>query len=242
MISVIIDTFNRLNFTQKCLEFLRRGTDIQYELIIVDNGSTDGTVEWLEKLQTNEWKNCTKFTLIKEEVNLGSAKVINHALSIATGDFLVRINNDVILPCGWSSHLMKAFAHLPDAIFGANVFGYVERVAGNRRIDCKIKRTSFDDGVIFDEGQPNVGGWFFAMSKATQQKIGLFMTPKGVLYGGTDYNYDRRAKALGLRIGYLHSLVVLKLADTLGDTPEYRHFKDVQMKKCIAKLHGEWET
>ena len=48
--SIVIVTHNQLEFTRQCLDSIRRLTDEAYELIVVDNGSTDGTVEYLRSL------------------------------------------------------------------------------------------------------------------------------------------------------------------------------------------------
>ena len=48
--SIVIVTHNQLEYTRQCLDSIRRLTDEPYELIVVDNGSTDGTVEYLRAL------------------------------------------------------------------------------------------------------------------------------------------------------------------------------------------------
>ena len=50
--SIIIPVFNQVGFTQKCLEALAQNTaDVHYEVIIIDNGSTDGTASFLSCLE-----------------------------------------------------------------------------------------------------------------------------------------------------------------------------------------------
>jgi glycosyltransferase involved in cell wall biosynthesis len=50
MTSIIILTHDQLEYTKRCIDSLRRWNDVRYELILVDNASTDGTVEYLKSL------------------------------------------------------------------------------------------------------------------------------------------------------------------------------------------------
>ena len=101
-------TYNRLDLTEKTLNSLLETTDVDFELIIVDNGSTDGTQEYLDNFCNNTDFNIgsphlksSKILLNKE--NLGIAKARNQALKAASGDWLCTLDNDVILPNGWLS-------------------------------------------------------------------------------------------------------------------------------------------
>lgn len=96
--SIIILTHNVLPMTQQCLESIRRYTD-NYELIIVDNGSTDGTVEYLQAQ--------SDVKLIRNERNLGFAKGCNQGLEIASGDAVLFLNNDTIVTPHWLSRMRK---------------------------------------------------------------------------------------------------------------------------------------
>ncbi|MEN6421044.1 MAG: glycosyltransferase, partial [Smithella sp.] len=50
MTSIVILTFNQLAYTKECVKSLRKHTPEPHEIIFVDNGSTDGTVQWLKRL------------------------------------------------------------------------------------------------------------------------------------------------------------------------------------------------
>jgi len=86
-VAVIIPTFNRLELTQNCLNSIARHDPI-YELIIVDNGSTDGT----DQLAT-----------IALETNKGFAYACNAGADLATSDRLIFLNNDTIVHPNWTS-------------------------------------------------------------------------------------------------------------------------------------------
>ena len=90
IISIIILTWNGLDYTRKCLESLKPNTDLSMcDVYVVDNGSTDGTIDYLESL---EW-----IHLIKNEKNLGFVRGNNVAINkIIKGDIIL-LNNDIII-------------------------------------------------------------------------------------------------------------------------------------------------
>lgn len=108
--------------TQQCLESIRRYTD-NYELIIVDNGSTDGTVEYLQAQ--------SDVKLIRNERNLGFAKGCNQGLEIASGDAVLFLNNDTIVTQHWLSRMRKVL----DSDERIGIVGPVSNfVSGQQRI------------------------------------------------------------------------------------------------------------
>ncbi len=108
---IIILTFNQLEYTKKCVKSLRKHTPEPHEIIFVDNGSTDGTVKWLRRL-TQENKH---YRLIENEQNLGFAKGCNQGIETSRGEFVLLLNNDVVVTEGWLSGLLDCLSHAPDA-------------------------------------------------------------------------------------------------------------------------------
>jgi len=96
--SLIILTRNNLEYTRLCLESIRKYTPEPHEIIVGDNGSTDGTVEYLE--------NQSDVKLIKNGYNLGFALGNNRGLREARGDYIVFLNNDVVVTEGWLTRLL----------------------------------------------------------------------------------------------------------------------------------------
>lgn len=97
--SIIILTHNQLDYTKQCIESITKYTkEGSYEIIIVDNHSTDGTVEWLKQ------KNNIKVIFNKE--NLGFPKGCNQGIEIATGENILLLNNDTIVTKNWLDNLL----------------------------------------------------------------------------------------------------------------------------------------
>lgn len=99
--SIVILTYNQLEYTKLCIESVRKFTPKgKYELIIVDNNSTDETISWLTK--QNDLK------LILNCENYGVPKGYNQGISIANGDNVLLLNNDTIVTPNWLFNLDSA--------------------------------------------------------------------------------------------------------------------------------------
>ncbi len=93
--SIIIPVFNKVELTQQCLIQLAKVTDsVSYEVIVVDNHSTDGTHEFLKTLKGD-------VQIISNEENFGFARGCNQGAQAARGKHLVFLNNDTIPQEGW---------------------------------------------------------------------------------------------------------------------------------------------
>lgn len=97
--SIIILTHNQLAVTRDCLASISRHTPEEHEIIVVDNGSTDGTVEYLRSIPG--------LIVQENEENLGFAKGCNQGIRLATGDNLLFLNNDTIVTAHWLEHMLK---------------------------------------------------------------------------------------------------------------------------------------
>ncbi|MBC7320847.1 methyltransferase domain-containing protein, partial [bacterium] len=96
--SIIVLTLNNLEYTKKCIESIREYTPEPYELIVVDNGSTDGTIEYLESQ--------SDIKLVKNPTNVGFAMGNNIGMKLAKGDYIVILNNDTVVTQGWLARLI----------------------------------------------------------------------------------------------------------------------------------------
>lgn len=116
-VTIIILTWNGLNFTKRCLQTLRELTVFpDYKVVVVDNGSTDGTVEFLRSLQ---W-----IRLIENSENLGFVKGNNRALEQcgADSDFVLLNNDTEIIQTDWLAQLQATAYSEPEVgIVGARL-------------------------------------------------------------------------------------------------------------------------
>jgi len=105
LISIVTPTWNKKEYLQQMIEAVVKNTQWPYELIIVDNGSNDGTKKYLDNLDLK-----IKGQIIYNEENLGFAKANNQGVGIAKGNFICFLNNDTIPTKGWLTAMMKVFS------------------------------------------------------------------------------------------------------------------------------------
>jgi O-antigen biosynthesis protein len=110
LVSIIILTMNELNYTKKCIESVRKSTPEPYEIIFVDNGSKDGTVKWLESFIREN----PQHKLIANAANVGFAKGCNQGIKAACGEYILLLNNDVVVTDAWLSGMLECLHSASD--------------------------------------------------------------------------------------------------------------------------------
>lgn len=108
--SIIILAHNQLECTKKCIESIEQNTPERHELILVDNGSTDGTTEFLQTYAHNH----NHVRLILNESNLGFAAGNNLGIEQSKGKYIMFLNNDVVVTEGWLGKLTDILNRYPD--------------------------------------------------------------------------------------------------------------------------------
>lgn len=104
LVSIIILTYNAFKYTRQCISSIQQHTSYPHEIIFVDNGSTDGTVEYLRILI----KECPHYKLIENQENKGFAAGNNQGVAIAGGEYVMLLNNDVLVSDGWLEGLVES--------------------------------------------------------------------------------------------------------------------------------------
>lgn len=134
-VSFIIPVFNQLAHTQACLASLQASvwSTLTHEIILIDDGSTDGTRQFLSELPPPA-------IVLLNERNLGYAAANNRAARIAQGEFLALLNNDVVLSPGWLQPMLEAFGRQPRA-----------GIVGNVQLDATTGQVDHA-GVVFRDG------------------------------------------------------------------------------------------
>ncbi len=125
--SIIILTYNQLDVaTKPCIESLYKYTDVKdFELIVVDNNSNDGTQEYLKELKSNY----DNVKIILNEENKGFPAGNNQGIKVADGEFIVLLNNDTLLTPNWLNSLIKKF----DIDERAGLVGPISNSVGNEQ-------------------------------------------------------------------------------------------------------------
>lgn len=106
--SIVVLTYNQLDVTKLCMESVLRHTDVAFEVIVVDNASTDGTPDYLQELAQKH----PNVRLLLNQENRGFAGGCNQGIAQAKGEYIVLLNNDTVVSPKWLS-LMIEVAQMP---------------------------------------------------------------------------------------------------------------------------------
>ncbi|MEL4898180.1 glycosyltransferase family 2 protein [Crocosphaera sp. Alani8] len=193
-ISVVIPTYNRKPILEKCLKALEK-QELKddkvsgYEVVLVDDGSTDGTLEWLEENKHN-FPHVSRFS----QDHLGPAAARNLGVNKAKGDIIIFIDSDLVVTETFlQSH--------------ANALVEGRKKLGNDRLftyGAVINTCNFDDPrsepyKITDYSAAYFATGNVAIARKWLEKVGLFDT-RFQLYGWEDLELGVRLKELGLKL------------------------------------------
>jgi len=209
LVSIVIVTYNSLAFNRLCLESVFNDTDYpNYEIIVVDNASTDGTPEYLKGLQH------PRLRVLLNEENRGFSAANNQGLALANGEYFCLLNNDTIVSGSWLSTLVGHLRAHP----GLGLVGPVTNAIGNEaRIPvgycnlldmpawasayCQAHRDRLEDISM-------LAFFCVAMPRAVFETVGPLDERFGIgMFEDDDYN--RRVREAGFQIklaqdAYIH--------------------------------------
>lgn len=98
--SIIIPTYNQRALVKQCIETIKWNTPEPYEIIVVDNASTDGTRAYLQQLASE-----VRFRVLDK--NYGFSGAINAGLMMAKGRTIVLLNNDTLVTTNWLGNMLR---------------------------------------------------------------------------------------------------------------------------------------
>ncbi|OGM26991.1 hypothetical protein A3D00_05745 [Candidatus Woesebacteria bacterium RIFCSPHIGHO2_02_FULL_38_9] len=170
------------------------------EVIIVDNGSTDGTIEELP----------SKLKLIKNKNNKGFAPALNQGIKASKGEYIFVTNDDVVFDRNCLSELVKlAQSDKKIGIVGGKMFFKNSRIMAlpGFRVNLWLGYHPFDlEGQNRTREMDVATGGCMLIRKSMLGKIGLF--DEGFFFCGEDYDLCFRAKYAGFKIMYYPIAIV----------------------------------
>ena len=108
--TISLVTWNGLHWLPGCLDSVAAQTLADYELLILDNGSTDGSVDWLRQRAADD----EHISLVESDVNLGFARGHNRNIERARGGAVLLLNQDVELDPGFLAATVAALEQRPE--------------------------------------------------------------------------------------------------------------------------------
>lgn len=109
MISIIILTFNSMKYIKSCLDSVFSQDFSDFELILVDNGSEDGTLSFIKE-------NYSQVILIENKKNLGACKARNQGIEIAKGEWILTLDCDIVLENNFLSFAVRKIKNLHEDV------------------------------------------------------------------------------------------------------------------------------
>lgn len=233
--SIIILTHNKLEYTKKCIESIRKYTQSgTYEMIIIDNNSTDGTTDWLRRQKD--------LRVIYNKKNVGFPKGCNQGIEVAKGDNILLLNNDTVVTSNWLANLTKC-------LYSSEDIGAVGAITNNcsyyQAINVQYK--SLDEMHAFaskhNQSNPQLWeerlklvGFCMLIKREVIDKIGLLdemFTPGNF----EDDDYSLRIRLAGYRLilckdTFIHHFGSVSFKQ---DNGRYAQLLAENRKKFIAK-------
>ncbi|MEG3756696.1 glycosyltransferase [Pseudoalteromonas carrageenovora] len=102
LVSVYMPTHNRLNNLKRAVQSIREQSYVHWELIIVNDGSTDGTISYLDELALTD----PRIMVFHHAKPLGACAARNKAINMATGEFITGLDDDDVFTCNRLSYFV----------------------------------------------------------------------------------------------------------------------------------------
>jgi GT2 family glycosyltransferase/glycosyltransferase involved in cell wall biosynthesis len=181
--SVVVLTYNNLALNRLCLQSIFERTDWpNFEVIVVDNASTDGTAEWLQEYARRE----PRLKVLCNADNRGYSAGNNQGLALARGEYLCLLNNDTVVTHGWLSTLIGHLRARPTL----GLVGPVSNAVGNDAM-VPVGYQNVEDVPAWAAGYcrehhgetfplPMLGFFCVAMPRTVFEKVGMLDETFGI--------------------------------------------------------------
>jgi GT2 family glycosyltransferase len=243
--SVVVVTYNGLSFNRLCLESVLADGEGDFELIVVDNHSEDGTRDYLTKLAASDARVRTLFN----GHNAGFAPACNQGLALARGEHLVLLNNDTMVPPGW---LPRLLGHLRDPAVGL-VGPVTNRIGNEAEVETHYRTWGEFLELARIRADQHSGQWLelrtpamfcLAMRRQTHQRVGPLdeRYEVGLL---EDDDYADRAREAGYELRCAEDCLVHHFGEAsfgeLVADGEYGRILRANQQRYAEKWGRPWE-
>ncbi|HXX57176.1 MAG TPA: glycosyltransferase [Thermodesulfovibrionales bacterium] len=244
-VSIVIPVWNHWEHTYRCLRSVMANTDeVAYEVIVIDNGSSDGTQEMLAKAEN--------IRVLRNQTNTGYVLACNQGAGIARGEYLLLLNNDAEPLEGWLREL-------------------VDVIDGDETVAAVGAKLVYADGVLQEAGGMmfhDGRGWNFG--KGDDPNEDLYNIPCEVDYcsgacllvrmdlfnrlGGFDVRYAPAyyedadlcfaLRKMGYRVVFNPNAAVVHHESVTAGADEssgYKKYLEINRKKFVEKWRNELE-
>ncbi len=234
--TIIILCWNNLEYTKQAIASIQTSTWLDYILVPVDNGSTDGTPEYLRNLaEIHAW---IKPVFLK--YNTGFAGGINAGLATVTTEFIAILNNDVVMTSGWMERMLVHFYQFPSlGLIGpmaCNVSG-VQNIPFSSSLDAldPFARMIFAKNAGTVMATQRIVGFAWVMRQEVLHTVGGLHLDFGK-GNYEDDDYCIRVLNAGYQIGVARDVFIYHKGSASWNSQEWQH----SMKQNLEVLHRRW--
>ncbi|OYT16003.1 MAG: hypothetical protein B7C24_10170 [Bacteroidetes bacterium 4572_77] len=213
MIGLHITTFNRLEFTKQCIQSILWSEPTNTKITIVDNASTDGTIQWLDNLYDSS-PIVTNVIFNENNKHLGYAVNQGWKILSKTCDILGWINNDFLFEPGWEANVLTCFEDL-------NLDCLVGTVRPDRE---NIKKTTKNGGMYTNV--LDVGAAYFVTKESYEKGIKPSIAKFSKNYVGPGPSFHKKLRGLNF-VRLAHPGVIVR--DSEYNKPEYVEYYNQTM-------------
>ena len=167
LVSILIPCAGQFEYTKLCVPSILKNTRDPFELIFLDIGSLDGTSAYLAGIAAAARQ---RVEVVRTLTDLGLAQLIEDAVKLARGEYLVLLNNDTIVPSLWLTQLVALAQRIPEVGLIGPMSNYAAPPQVVERVPYRIRRRAADglvDVSAVEEfaarlREENKGKWFEA--------------------------------------------------------------------------------
>lgn len=199
LVDLIIVNYNTLDYLKKCLTSIKSKTREDYNIIVVDNGSSDGSIEYLKKQED--------ILLIENKENLGYARACNQGIIAGSAEYIVLLNSDIEVKTDWLGEMVKVAGKDDVAVVGPKLINEEGLIVGagvdSLRDDFKPRGwKELDRPGVYDQQEDllSVGGACYLIKRNLLPILGLF--DEGYFFYFEELDYSLRAREKGYRVVY----------------------------------------
>jgi len=243
LVSLIIVNFNGFEITKKCIKSIIKNSktpkfqnskyqtsnkqtiasdqtsNIPYEIIVVDNASTDDSVAKLRKVFPQK----SNFRVVSRKTNDFVAAACNDGLKYSQGEIIIFMNNDLIFTRGWLERIVNAFSLKKAGIIGATILSFHKK----SRIDNmggRLNLLGYGVGIMRGETYKSslkiskpfyIPGMFLAVRRSLFIKAGKFDESYGANYEDVDLAW--RIRLLGYKVLVAKKVIIYHLGSWTVD-------------------------
>jgi len=243
-ISVVITNYNGKRFLSECVESVLSQTLTPIEIFVVDNGSSDGSAEFLAK-------EYPVVRLIQMGENAGFSRAANAGMRESAGEFIALLNNDAVADPHWLERLLAPLRESDEIGLCASrmLFSWDKTLINNAGIGLTDYGLPYDRGFHMPDGEAFANDrWVFGacggavlLRRSMLERTGLFDEDFFLCYEDADLSF--RSQLMGYKCRYVADAVVYHAGGAtvphLGPTARFyscRHYVVIMAKNTPGQI------